>query len=114
MRSPPQLDSRGVRGEEIIETDLRYRPGEPVLVTVTRRDRRVSVTDGGAAAVKAGLPPRWRPLGERIARELDVNISRRGAVSLPVVPAGPALEEIVRRIGEASLTLYEELLELQA
>ena len=33
-------------------------------------------------------------------------------VSLPVMPGGPGFDAIVARIGEASLALYEELLEL--
>jgi hypothetical protein len=42
-----------------------------------------------------------------------VNVTRQGVVWLPVVPVGPGREEIVRRIGEASLALYQDLLELQ-
>jgi hypothetical protein len=33
-------------------------------------------------------------------------------VSLPVVRVGPPEDEVVRRIGEASRALYQELLEL--
>ena len=42
-----------------------------------------------------------------------MNVGRHGIISLPVVPVGPCEEEIVRRIGAASLALYQELLELE-
>jgi hypothetical protein len=100
------------RGEMVIETGFEYRPGEPVRVRVVRRERRVSVTDAGAALEKAGRPPGWPEAANRIDRELIVNVSRHGVVSLPVVAAGPGLDAIVRRIGEASLALYDEALEL--
>jgi hypothetical protein len=37
------------RTETEIDTGLRYAPGDPVTVHVIQRDRRVSVTDAGAA-----------------------------------------------------------------
>jgi len=49
-----------------------------------------------------------------VADELVVNVSRQGVVSLPVVRVGPQKNEIVGRIGEASLALYQELLELES
>lgn len=99
--------------ETVIDTGLAYRPGDPVRVRVLSRGRRISVTDGGAAADRAGLRSGWRVAAERVARELDVNVSRHGVISLPVVRVGPCEEKIVRRIGEASLGLYQELLELE-
>ena len=104
----------GARGEAMIDTGLEYRPGDPVRVRVVRREHRISVTDDGAAIEKAGRPPRWRGAAGRVGEELDVNISQSGVISLPVVPVGPCEPEIVRRIGEASLGLYQELLELGA
>lgn len=101
------------RSETAVSTGLEYRPGEPIAVRVVRRDRRISVTDDGSAIEKARRAPGWRAVAERIARLLDVNISRDGVVSLPVVPAGPGLEAIVNRISEASLALYQEVLELE-
>lgn len=95
------------------ETGLSYRPGDPVLVRVRRRERRIEVSDEGGALDRGGGREGWRELATRLERELDVNISRQGVVSLPVVPAGPGLETIVARIAEASLTFYQELLELR-
>lgn len=96
----------------MIDTGLEYRPGDPVRVRVLRRERRTSVTDDGAAIEKAGRPARWREAVERLDRDLIVNVSHRGVVSLPVVAVGPGVDSIVRRIAEASLGFYQELLEL--
>jgi hypothetical protein len=96
----------------VIETGLEYRPGDPVRVHVVRREHRISVSDDGAAIEKAGRPARWREAADRVDEELDVNISQGGVISLPVVRVGPCEQKIVRRIGEASLGLYQELLEL--
>lgn len=101
------------RTETIVDCGLVYRPGEPVLIRVTRRERRVSANDNAAAIEKAARPPGWRAAADRIERDLDVNVSRQGAVWLPVVAVGPAVDATVRRIGEASLTLYEVLLDLE-
>ena len=73
--------------------------------------RHPYLSDEGGAVDRAGRPREWRAIAERIAGEREVNVSRGGVVSLPVVGAGPGYDAIVRRIGEASLALYEELLE---
>ena len=103
---------QAARTETVIDAGLEYRPGDPVRVRVVRRERRTSVTDDGAAISKARRPPRWRQAAHRLERELDVNFSHRGLVSLPVVAAGPGVEAIVARIAAASLAFYQELLEL--
>jgi hypothetical protein len=100
------------RSESLVETGLEYRPNDPVRVRVVHREHRTLVTDEGAAFDKAGRPRRWDPAARQVGGELNVNISRHGVVSLPVVRVGPPEAEIVRRIGEASLALYQELLEL--
>lgn len=97
------------RSETLIETGLEYRPGEPVRVRVVRREHRISVTDDGAAIAKAGRSHAWREAADPVA--LGVNVSRHGVVSLPVVPVGPSEQMTVRRIGEASLRLYQAILE---
>ncbi|MGH2934399.1 MAG: hypothetical protein ACRDL2_07785 [Gaiellaceae bacterium] len=92
-----------------MDSGLEYRPGEPVLVRVVRRERRTLVTDDAAAA--RGRVP--EDVARRIERELVVNVARSGAVFLPVVAAGPRLDEITHRIANASLALYQELLDLE-
>jgi hypothetical protein len=98
------------RSETLIDTGLEYRPGDPVRVRVVRREYRISVTDDGAAAAKVGRPHARRAAADLVGK-LGVNVSRGGVVSLPVVPVGPCEEETVRRIGEASLCLYQTALE---
>jgi hypothetical protein len=107
----PVAGSEQPRRETVIDPGLVYRPGEPVHVRVVRRDRRISITDNGAAIEKADRPPAWRLAAQRVRERLDVNISRAGVVSLPVVRVGPGEQKIVNRIAEASLDFYRELLE---
>jgi hypothetical protein len=104
---------REMRTESVIDSGLEYRPGDPARVRVVRREQRVSVTDDGAAIRRAGRPSRWREAADRVGRELVVNVSRDGSIWLPVVRAGPGEPEIIRRIAEASLALYQEVLELE-
>lgn len=101
-----------MREDRVVDTGLEYVPGERVLVHVVQREHRTSVSDDGAAIGRAGRPPGWRDVAERIDDELVVNVSRQGVVWLPVVGVGPCEDEIVGRIGEASLALYQDLLEL--
>ena len=101
------------RAESLVDTGLEYRPGDPVSVWVLRRDGKVSVSDHGGALQRAGAPPGWERACARVHAELDVNISRGGVVSLPVVAVGPGGEAVVARIGRASLIFFQELLELE-
>jgi hypothetical protein len=104
-----------VRVERVVDTGLEYVPGDHVVVHVVSREGRTSVSDAGAAVARAGRPPGWRNVAERIDDELVVNVSRRGVVSLPAERRrGLPVAEVVRRIGEASLALYQDLLELTA
>ena len=102
-----------MREERIVDTGLEYVPGDRVRLRVVHRDRRTSISDGGAALERAGQPAGWRDTARRIADDLIVNVSRQGIVSLPVVQCGPSEEVVVRRIGEASLALYRDLLDLE-
>jgi hypothetical protein len=97
---------------ETLTTPREYLPGDPVTLRITRR-RLVYVSDEGGAVERAGRPAGWRDVAERLADELVVNVSRSGTVSLPVSQCGPGFDAIVDRIADASLALYEELLELE-
>jgi hypothetical protein len=104
----------------MVDTGLEYRPGDPVRVWVRRRERRVSVSDRGAAFARAGVAldrtgagPGWQRASASVQAELDVNITRGGVVWLPVVAIGPSEEDVARRIGHASLIFFQELLELE-
>jgi hypothetical protein len=101
------------RIEATLDSRLEYRPGEPIRIRVVRRGSRTWVSDDGAAVERAGRPTNWRQAADRVSRELEVNFSRSGMISLPVVPVGPSEEQVVRRIAEASRAFYQELLELE-
>ena len=109
----PASAIRHARSETAFDSGLEYGPGDPIPVRVLRREHRVLVTDGGAAIEKAGRSTRWREAAQRVNSEWDVNISHAGVISLPVVPVGASEECVVRRIAEASLGLYQELLDLE-
>ena len=114
-RSWPALTREGVdpgRAESAVDTGLEYQPGDPVSVWILRRQGRVSVSDHGAALRRAGTPPGWERACARVHAELEVNISRGGVVSLPVVAVGPGEDAVARRIARASLIFFQELLEL--
>ncbi len=80
-------------------------------VRVVRREHRISVSDDGAAVARFGHATETGTAARKVLAEFDVNISTAGIVSLPVVPVGPSFDEVVRRVGEASLALYQELLD---
>lgn len=100
------------RTDTLVDTGLEFAPGDPVRVRVVHREQRTLVSDDGAAVMRTGRVRGWPEVARRLARELVVNISRQGVVSLPVVRVGPSEAEIIHRIGEASLALHQELLEL--
>ena len=101
-----------MRVERVVDTGLEYVPGDRVVVHVVQRDRRTTITDEGAAVARAGRPAGWRDVARAIEDDLIVNVGRSGRIFLPCVPKGPDADEVVRRIGEASLALYQDLLEL--
>ncbi len=97
----------------MLDTGFRYREGEPIMVRVVRRPGRVTITDEGRALERSGVSAPWRELADRLERDRAVNVSGRGAVWLPVVRVGPGEARIVERIGEASLSFYQDLLDLE-
>lgn len=109
-RAEPEREAAR-RAEAIVDTGLAYRPGEPVRLRVRRRERRITVSDAGAALALAGRPAGWRAVAAQLERALDVNVSGTGAVWLPVVSAGPPLPVVEQRIAAASLAFYQDLLD---
>lgn len=103
-RTWKELRAAAARLETLLDTGLEYRPGEAVLVRTVRRGLRVRVSDDARAAAKAGFATVPEEVVRRIEDEFVVNVSRRGEVFLPG-------ERMVRRIAEASLALYQELLD---
>jgi hypothetical protein len=104
----------GERGAAELVTELTYGGVEPVLVHVTKRERRYEFSDGGAAARLAGRAAGWREAADAIEAEYVVNVSRQGVVFLPAVERSGArwLAALPDRIAEASVALYGALLEL--
>jgi hypothetical protein len=99
--------------EQVVDTGLDYRQGDPVRVWVVRRAQRITVSDRGAAMERAAVSMPWRPVADRLARVLNVNVNSSGAVWLPVVRAGPGEAAIIERIAQASLSFYQDLLDLE-
>jgi hypothetical protein len=75
-----------------------------VLVRVVRREGRVRVGDEACGAVLAGRTKVPEDVARQIEAEFVVNVSRRGEIFLPG-------ERFVERVAQASLALYQELLE---
>jgi hypothetical protein len=92
------------------DSGLEYLPGEPVRLRVDVR-RFFEVSDERRAVELAGRPPGWRDVARRIEVERVVNVSRHGAVQLPVM-GRHSFEEIAERVANASLELYQALLDL--
>lgn len=102
------------RSEELVDSGLEYVPGEPVRVRVVRRGRRVELSDGGRAVALAGKPAGWwEPLERMVREDYWIDLSRRGEVFVSFVDRGERSEELVRRVAEASLAVYQELLDFQ-
>ena len=96
-------------------SSLTYDGLTPVSVRVTRRERRYTVSDDGAAVRAAGVQagrlafPDHIDFGDR-----SVNVSRQGVVWLPAVaPSDERLATICRLVERGSLALYEQLLEVE-
>ena len=95
-------------------SSLTYDGLTPVSVRVTRRERRYTVSDDGAAVRAAGVQagrlafPDHIDFGDR-----SVNVSRQGVVFLPAAaPSEEWLQTLRVLVAQGSIALYEELLEL--
>ncbi len=94
-----------MRDERLVDTGLEYAPGDRVVVRVVKRDGRERVSDDARAATKAGRATVPEEIARRVEREFVVNVSRRGEIFLPGA-------QFADRIGQASLALYQDLLDL--
>jgi hypothetical protein len=103
------------RGELVIDTGLTYDGITPVRLRVTKREGRYDVSDDGGAVAAAGVESGWLQFDERIrVGEYCANVSRQGVVSLPGFRRNRSewLSRLPGLVTEASLALYEALLEL--
>lgn len=109
----PLLDIE--RGELVLDTGLTYDGITPVLVHVTKREQRYSISDGGGAVAAAGVNPRRLAFDDHITDGVySVNVSRKGVVGVPVGPRMASrewIDKVVELVAEGSCTLYDALLE---
>lgn len=102
------------RGEIVVETGRTYDGLTPVRVRVTKRLGRYRFSDDRGAVDAAGVSGERLAFPDRIRLgRHSVNVSRRGEVWLPAVErAGEEwLDMLPGLVAEASLALYETLLE---
>ena len=74
--------------ERLFVSGLAYSDGEPVVVRVRQRGRRIDIDDDGAAVTRAravGTTTRWLDVAQRVAADDDLNVNRRGVISVPAV-----------------------------
>jgi hypothetical protein len=105
---------RTLPDEWMVDTGLRYGPGEPVRIRVRRRGRRYDLDDRGDAVRFAGKAHGWREAGERAVAPM--NLSRNGTVFVPAVEGSfpdRDIEALARRIGESARAVYDALVELE-
>jgi hypothetical protein len=81
---------------------------------VSRRPGWYSFSDDARAVAAAGRPSGWLPVAQRVVGELDLNVNRRGVVFVasPDWRYDEWLHSLIERVADASLAVYEALLEL--
>jgi hypothetical protein len=85
-----------------------------VQVTARSREGWVHFSDEARGVDAAGRPAGWLPVAQRVVRELDLNVNRRGVVfvSSPLSRPLPWRRSLEHRVADASIAVYEALLEL--
>jgi hypothetical protein len=101
------------RDEIVLETGLSYVEGEPVRVRVRKRGRRYELRDDGRAVELAGGRRGWRESAAAAVDDFDLNLTQTGVVFVPAVEGGVDRDWLARRVAEASLAVYDALLELE-
>ena len=96
---------------QLVETDLEYVPGEPVLVSMHRRGYRYDIDDRGQAVRLAGKPRGWLQAAEHVVLGYSLNVNRAGVVFVQGFE-GRDVDELAQRVGATSAALHAELLEL--
>jgi hypothetical protein len=101
------------RAEVTVRTGLTYDGVTPVVLTVSKRDQRYGVTDGGGAIATAGTTSDRVAFPDRIpVAGYEANVSRHGIVCLSAVAPTPLwLETICDIVACGSVALYEALLD---
>jgi len=97
---------------ELLDSELQYGDGEPVLVAVRKRERRVDIDDRGRGVEKAGKPPGWLEVAREVVERDSLNVNRAGVVFVGSFEDRD-YAPLVGRVADRSLAVYEELLELR-
>ena len=103
------------RRELVLETGVTYDGVVPVRIHVTKRDGRYAFTDGGGAVTAADVDVREFAFDDHVdLGPYSANVSRKGVVSLPGFERSTDewLAKLPELVAEASVLLYEALLEL--
>jgi hypothetical protein len=101
------------RGEVVLDGGVVYVEGDPVKVRVRKRSHRYTIDDLGGAIGRAGQPTGWLDVARRVAEdEHGLNITRHGVVVVVAVEGGADLVTLALRIADASVAVYQEVLEL--
>jgi hypothetical protein len=98
--------------ERLFESGLVYADGEPVVVRVRQRGRRIDIDDDGAAVARAraiGTTSGWLDVAQRVAAEDNLNVNRRGVIFVPAVE-GRDVDALAARVARSSRALEAELL----
>jgi hypothetical protein len=98
--------------DRLCETSLVYSDGEPVVVRVRKRGRRIDIDDNGAAVARAraiGTTANWLEVAQRVVAEDNLNVNRRGVVFVPSVE-GRDIDSLAARVARSSAALEAELL----
>ena len=97
-----------------MRTDLTYGGTAAVRVLVRHRPGWYDFSDDAAGVEAAGRPDGWYEVALQVVRELDLNLNRRGVVcvSSPDHREQEWLDSLEERVADASLAVYEALLEL--
>lgn len=78
-----------------------------------KRGPRYRLDDGGGAIERAGRPFGWQEVARRVAEgEHWLNVSRDGVVFVPAVEGGLYLAALALRVADASVAVYQEVLDL--
>ena len=116
MLSPGISSLRNLeRGELMFATGLTYDGITPLRIRATKRDARLEFSDDGGATAAAGVDVRQLAFPESIRMgEFSANVTRQGVVWLPgsVRCDDHWLAKLPELVADASLELYEALLEL--
>jgi hypothetical protein len=94
---------------------LEWVPGEPVEIRIRRRGAWTEMDDAGEAIRRAGRPPGWHDVADRIAAAEGMNVQRStGRVFVAYgVRSGHDDAEIERRLAETVLRVYHGVLDLE-